>query len=244
MSPTIILVRHAQALHNVDNNIHDPPLSVLGRQQCVDLKANLTPRSPNDLDVGLILVSPMKRTIETALLAFGDLIERGVPIVAHAGWQENSAQPCDVGSPLPSLPPLFPQVDFSLVDPVYPDKTSPAGAFYAPYRQPVIDRGRAVLSELRDRPEKAVIVVSHSGFLRVGVTGRFFANADYRIFEFKEGVEVGEGGHDGWLREWGGMGEGGMGWSWDKTVVLGDELPDAPGEGEEKVVEGEQLGSK
>jgi hypothetical protein len=45
------------------------------------------PRIPNDLDVGLIIVSPMKRTIETALLAFGDLIDRGVPIVAHAGWQ-------------------------------------------------------------------------------------------------------------------------------------------------------------
>lgn len=45
------------------------------------------PRIPNDLDVGLIIVSPMKRTIETALLAFGDLIERGIPIVAHAGWQ-------------------------------------------------------------------------------------------------------------------------------------------------------------
>jgi hypothetical protein len=40
--------------------------------------------------VGLIIVSPMKRTIETALLAFGELVERGVPIVAHAGWQGTS----------------------------------------------------------------------------------------------------------------------------------------------------------
>lgn len=45
------------------------------------------PRIPRDLDVGLIVVSPMRRTIETALLAFGDLIARGIPVVAHAGWQ-------------------------------------------------------------------------------------------------------------------------------------------------------------
>ncbi|KAL2127869.1 hypothetical protein VTI74DRAFT_10031 [Chaetomium olivicolor] len=95
MSPTIILVRHAQALHNVDKDysLHDPELSELGRQQCAELKANLVPRIPKDLDVGLIIVSPMKRTIETALLAFGELIERGIPIVAHAGWQETPSNP-------------------------------------------------------------------------------------------------------------------------------------------------------
>ncbi len=39
------------------------------------------------LEVGLILVSPMRRTIETALRSLDFLLERGVPIQAHAGWQ-------------------------------------------------------------------------------------------------------------------------------------------------------------
>lgn len=44
-------------------------------------------RIPKELDVGLIVVSPMVRTLETAMLAFEGLIDKGVPIVAHAGWQ-------------------------------------------------------------------------------------------------------------------------------------------------------------
>ncbi|KAK4245443.1 histidine phosphatase superfamily [Corynascus novoguineensis] len=221
MPPTIILVRHAQALHNVDNNIHDPVLSTLGREQCAQLKEHLMPRIPQDLDVGLIIVSPMVRTIETALLAFGDLIDRGVPIVAHAGWQENSLQPCDIGTPLPTLAARFPQVDFSRVDPIYPDKTSPRAApLYGFSREAIVGRGRAVLRELRARPEKAVLVVSHSGFLRAGVTGCYYMNADYRVFEFEEG----EGSEE--LRQWEETREGGMGWSWDETVPLGDGLPD------------------
>ncbi|KAL2178365.1 histidine phosphatase superfamily [Thermothelomyces heterothallicus CBS 202.75] len=234
MPPTLILVRHAQALHNVDNNIHDPVLSTLGRQQCAQLKEHLASRIPRDLDVGLIIVSPMIRTIETALLAFGELIDRGIPIVAHAGWQENSLQPCDIGTPLPELAARFPQVDFSRVDPLYPDKTSAAAA--PPYgftRQAVVGRGRAVLRELRTRPEKAVLVVSHSGFLRVGVTGCYFMNADYRVFEFEdagEGEEEVEGGLR--LREREETRKGGMGWSWDERVPLGDGLPDADAPGD------------
>ncbi|KAK4119265.1 phosphoglycerate mutase-like protein [Parathielavia appendiculata] len=229
MPPTLILVRHAQALHNVDKDytLHDPELSELGRKQCAELKEQLIPRIPKNLDVGLIIVSPMKRTLETALLAFGELIDRGIPIVAHAGWQETSAKPCDVGSPLASLPPLFPQVDFSHVDPVFPDKTSPAGAFYRYSRQAVVHRGQTVLRELRDRPEKAVIVVSHSGFLKHAVTGHFYMNADYRIFDFVDGHGDGAlNGNDAVLRQWEETKKGGMGWSWEETVPLGDGLPD------------------
>ncbi|KAL2022237.1 hypothetical protein VTK56DRAFT_5847 [Thermocarpiscus australiensis] len=232
MPPTVILVRHAQALHNVhgDYSIHDPELSELGRQQCEELRKTLTPRIPHDLDVGLIIVSPMRRTIETALLAFPELIARGVPIIAHAGWQENTSKPCDIGTPLPLLQASFPQVDFSHVDPVFPDKLSPAGARYAPTRQAILARGREVLAELYSRPERAVIVVSHSGFLRAGVTGCWFMNADFRIFDFV----VEEGGGDGKredgpvvvLRQREETRKGGMGLSWEETVPLGDGLTD------------------
>jgi broad specificity phosphatase PhoE len=92
------------------------------------------------------------------------------------------------------------------------------------------------LRELAARPEKAVLVVSHAGFLRVGVTGRYFMNGDWRVFEFEgSGDEAGFGDGEGEgkegvrLREWEETETGGMGWSWDKVVPLGDGLPDADG---------------
>lgn len=42
---------------------------------------------------------------------------------------------------------------------------------------------------MRERPEKVIAVVSHSGFLRVGVSYRAYDNADFRIFDFAEGYE-------------------------------------------------------
>lgn len=82
-------------------------------------------------------------------------------------------------------------------------------------------RGRSVLAELKERTEKAIIVVSHSGFLRVGVSGRWFFNADYRVFDFvnedKDDLSLKE-------REW--TDKGGLGWSFEERVELGDGLPE------------------
>jgi broad specificity phosphatase PhoE len=100
----------------------------------------------------------------------------------------------------------------------------------------ILARGQSVLRELAAKPEKAVLVVSHAGFLRVGVTGRYFMNADWRVFEFEGsgsgsgGSGDGEEGEEGVrLKEWEETEKGGMGWSWDKVVPLGDGLPDADG---------------
>lgn len=136
--------------------------------------------------------------------------------------QENSDQPCDTGTPVAQLPP-FPHVSFTGVNPVWPDKTSAAGARYAHSRSAVVERGRLCLDALYQRPEKLVFVVSHSGFLRVGCVGWWFFNADYRIFGFENGL--GDDGrrvltHDETTPE------GGMGLSLTERVPLGDGLPD------------------
>ena len=44
-------------------------------------------RLPGKLEPELILVSPMKRTLQTAVLSLDWLLEKGVPAQAHAGWQ-------------------------------------------------------------------------------------------------------------------------------------------------------------
>jgi broad specificity phosphatase PhoE len=169
----------------------------------------------------------MRRTIQTAILSLDWLMDRGVPIQANALWQENSDKPCDTGSPVAELREEFPMVDFSTLDPVYPDKTSPKGALYAYNRHAIVNRAQKALAELKGRKEKAIVVVSHSGFMRQAMTGSWFYNADYRVFEFDgEGLE---------LRQWESTRKGGMGKSWEERVVVGEDLP----EGEKAEVPGE-----
>lgn len=161
----------------------------------------------------------MRRTVQTAVLCLDWLMDgRGVPVRASALWQETSDKPCDTGSPLRELEEEFPMVDFSGVDPVYPDKTSPEAALYAFSRGAIVERARRALAELKGREEKAVVVVSHSGFMRQGMTGCWFYNADYRVFEFKgEGLQ---------LRQWESTRKGGMGRSWEERVVVGEGIPE------------------
>lgn len=161
----------------------------------------------------------MRRTLQTALLGLDFLIDSGVPVQAHAGWQENSAKPCDTGTNISDLQKEFPTVDFSQVDPVYPDKTTDAGRKYAYNRRAIVERGQSVLRELREE-EGTVVVVSHSGFMRTAVTGRWFFNADYRVFEFEDAGDNVNG-----LRQWESTERGGMGRSRIERVAIGEEIP-------------------
>ena len=74
---------------------------------------------------------------------------------------------------------------------------------------------------LKGRPEKVIAVVSHGGFLRLGLSNRKYENADFRIFDYaepEEGVEDSEFK----LKEWklteekgGGLGKSSKGYfSW------------------------------
>ncbi|KAK3947600.1 histidine phosphatase superfamily [Pseudoneurospora amorphoporcata] len=221
MPPTLILVRHAEALHN------------LGQTQCRSLREHFFKTEvPDKYQISLIIVSPMRRTIETALLSFGNYAkENNIPIVAHAGWQENSDKPCDTGSTIEDLNKEFPEVDFSRVDEVWPDKSrkSEKAKKYWYTKDSILQRGEDVLKETEAKvwPEmedgKAVIAVSHSGFLRAGVTGWWFNNGDYRIFEIEE-REVKEGRPS--LKQITGA-KGGMGESFETPPGIGRDLPEA-----------------
>ncbi|KAF4837024.1 putative phosphatase [Colletotrichum tropicale] len=220
MAPTVVLIRHAQALHN-NYSIHDPELSSLGVEQCKELRQNLSQNFADETDA-IIIVSPMRRTIQTALLSLDWLIKNGVPIQADARWQENSAKPCDTGSSIAELSVEFPSVDFSSVDPVYPDKTSPAGAQYSYTKEAILGRARSSINSIYERKEKLVFVVSHAGFLRLGVTGHWFFNGDYRAFELYKGDEADSNPE---LRQLQSTVSGGLGKSWTDPVVIGSDLP-------------------
>ncbi|KAF4461844.1 phosphoglycerate mutase [Fusarium albosuccineum] len=249
MPPTIVLIRHAQALHNVEHkfsssikfqtysdssntpsqnyDLHDPPLTDLGVNQCSHLRKNLiatfsdSVTNPDDV---AIVVSPMRRTLQTAMLSLDWLVERGVKIEGNADWQENSDKPCDTGSAISSVAPDFPKVNLSTVDALWPDKTSPAAQRYAHTKRDILARGQRALKDLRSRPEKLMFVVSHSGFLRLGVTGYWFFNSDYRMFDFEAERGAEDDGVQVKQRET--TTSGGLGLSWTDPVALGLDLPD------------------
>jgi len=88
MPPTLLLIRHAQAQHNLTENydLPDPPLTPQGHQQCRELATHLSRnlgaelRQQSELrveDLGLVVVSPMRRTLETAMEGLGWLIGDG-----------------------------------------------------------------------------------------------------------------------------------------------------------------------
>lgn len=136
----------------------------------------------------------MRRTLQTAQQGLGWLMDRGVPVVLRPEWQENSDKPCDTGTGIAAMAEEWPQFDWATVDAEFPAKTG----LYAFSREGLEQRGIAARRWLRNRPEKVIAVVSHSGFLRVGVSYKKYENADFRVFDFAEGDdEIG-----GKLVEW------------------------------------------
>ncbi|QPC77151.1 hypothetical protein HYE68_007903 [Fusarium pseudograminearum] len=210
----------------IDYTLPDPPLTKEGEAQCAKLRENLIKTFTKDVenpgDIAII-VSPMRRTLQTAMLSMDWLVERGVKIEGNADWQENSDKPCDTGSQIPSVSKDFTKVNFSTVDAIWPDKKSSAGRRYAYTKQSILARGKRALEDLHKRPEKLIFVVSHSGFLRLGVVGYWFFNSDYRVFNFET-----ERNADGGLRvvQQERTLDGGLGLSWKDPVALGGDLPE------------------
>lgn len=237
MPPTLVLIRHAQAEHNVssDWSIRDAPLTELGKQQCLELQESLK-NSEVGNQVERIIVSAQRRTLQTATIGLDWLIKKGVPVIPSALWQENSDKPCDTGSPLDVISSEFPQYDFSSVDPSFPDKTTNLSSNpYAFTQRAIFARGQSALRELYSRPEKVIAVVSHSGFLRTAVANRMFFNADWRVFTFDK-EEEGRGGMLG-LRESEETEKKGGGMGRSEVGIFGVVEGDFPPEEEERVEE-------
>ena len=99
-------------------------------------------------------------------------------------------EPMMLGTDLETIAAEFSELDFSNVDPTYPDKS-----FDTPYafrRSANAARGQACLRRLYSRSEEVIAVVSHSGFLRTAIARKRFDYADYRIFTFRQDNNKGE----------------------------------------------------
>ncbi|KAI1130233.1 histidine phosphatase superfamily [Nemania abortiva] len=181
MAPVVILIRHAQALHNIDNDwsIFDPKLTDKGIEQCKPLADQLEASFPYSTEGCRIIVSPLSRTLQTVQHSLGWLLDQGVPVVARAEWQEDTANPCDVGAERSELEKAWPSYDFSQLDPVYPQKTG----LYGPSEETIRERAAVVRRWLSEQPDKCIIVVTHSGFLNRVVQGPRYRNVEYRAYK-------------------------------------------------------------
>lgn len=140
--------------------MHDPLLTEFGKEQCAQLATTF----PNLQNVDLIVSSPSKRTIYTALLAFRDVIDKkNLTIIGLPELQETSDLPCDIGSDRDEIRREFKTYRLDLSQ-VTDDWTSKKGR-WAPTPEATEDRCRVARKWLRDRPESNIVVLTHGGVL-------------------------------------------------------------------------------
>ena len=171
-------VRHGQAQHNVRNryNIHDPELTPLGRAQAANVSAP---------QVDMIVVSPLKRTIQTALLAFAAPLAAGhIRLVPHPDLQETEDKPCDTGSDVAVLREMFPSVDFTGL----PMDWNRKQGLYAAGAVAVRTRCARLRRWLGMQDAARIAVVGHGALFRVLLRAGRFANCEVRHYVLSGGV--------------------------------------------------------
>jgi broad specificity phosphatase PhoE/CRP-like cAMP-binding protein len=163
-------VRHAEALHNVCNDnlwTPDNPLTKHGQRQCKQAREIWGKKMFDDAE--LIVVSPMTRTLQTAMLINGG--------ASDARWLLNpmcaeslSGATCDEGTPkslqAESLPWIKSIAGFGELD----------EHWWLEKREEEPVRVAAFLDFLRKRPEERIVVVSHGHFSEEA-TGEYLQNA-------------------------------------------------------------------
>ncbi|KAI0482323.1 histidine phosphatase superfamily [Xylariaceae sp. FL0804] len=182
MAPIVVLIRHGEATHNIDDDwsIFDPVLTENGIKQCEVMAADLEPKFPFTRDECRIVVSPLTRTLQTAHHGLSWLIQRGVPVEVRAEWQETTDNPCDIGDTRSKIEKDWPKYDFSKLDPAWPSKTG----LYGPSEEDIQKRAAVARQWLSEQPEKCIVVVTHSGFLKRLVDGPKYRNMEYRTYGF------------------------------------------------------------
>ncbi|KKK12296.1 hypothetical protein ARAM_001380 [Aspergillus rambellii] len=198
MPPIIHCVRHAQGFHNLctaNHTIPDPLLTDLGNEQCRKLY-NTFPRHDQ---VDLVVASPLRRTMYTALQSFEPVFKANpdMKLILLPDIQETSDVPCDTGTDPALLQKEIDEkglpVDASLVHEGWNEGR------YAPTNHAIKERARDARRWLKARPEKEIIMVSHGGVLHYFTEdwedssqyqGTGWTNTEYRTYTFTEKIDL------------------------------------------------------
>ncbi|EFJ15198.1 hypothetical protein SELMODRAFT_118991 [Selaginella moellendorffii] len=171
----IHLVRHAEAFHNVDGdaslkqarardqNFFDPKLTPNGWEQIGRLR-KIVGESGIDRRVQLVVVSPLTRTLQTAVGVFGSGEIGSPPFVAQELCRERmSVRSSDKRRAISNYAPMFTTVDFSQIE---DDDDKMWNPDTPETMKELQERITLFLQWLWDRKETEIAVVSHSSFLR------------------------------------------------------------------------------
>lgn len=180
------IVRHAEGTHNPthDTTILDPHLTERGIAQSQELSQSF----PFKDSVGLVLTSPLWRTLQTAHIGFqqtlderyypkesGAGIKQGAELVLEPDVQAHSSRPCDTGSDISLLQSEYQDLPWDILemDPIFPKKEG----LYASDLEALKQRGWRIqrrleekFKELANTARPDIVVVTHGGFIRF-VTG-------------------------------------------------------------------------
>jgi broad specificity phosphatase PhoE len=171
----IHIVRHGESLHNIERGYphRDPPLTEAGQAATKTILISATP--------DLIIISPMTRTIQTAMNIFPFLQQPAPWPVEVEIWpdlREAHDAICNIGVSRAALATRFPSFDF---------KTCPEEWYYAlTTEEGATRRAEDVRQRLKRlaMTYKNIVLITHRGFIAFLVKGRRFNVCDVRSFRF------------------------------------------------------------
>ena len=165
MNKNLYLIRHGHSLHNeLFNKIGvaafrspvtiDSPLTNEGHLQSIEL--GNTWQKKNEIE--LILISPLTRTLETAMNIFGDT---KIPMISQEFLREYpiGEDTCNKRSSLSSLKHKYPKVEFNLdcdIDTLWTNERESIDEL-----EQRLDK---MIKYLQERKEKNIAIVGHSSF--------------------------------------------------------------------------------
>ena len=168
MNKTLYCIRHGEALHNelykikgsqvfYNKDYIDTVLTPKGETQSLDLGKYWL----NKNEIELVIVSPLKRTLQTAYNIFKDT---DIPIISLEFTREYpmGLHTCNKRSNLEELKILYPTIDFS-------NMLENKDVLWNNKREETIGELNLRIGELyyyiNNRPEKKIAFVNHSSFI-------------------------------------------------------------------------------
>ena len=171
----IHVIRHGQSLHNVERGYphRDAPLTEAGLEAAKEIRISVVP--------DLIVVSPMTRTIQTAVNAFPSILASGNSGPEMQIWpdlREAHDANCNKGLSRAEISTKFPQFSFAECPgewdyPVHSIEGATARA----------ERVRRRLKELSGAYSN-IVLITHRGFIAFLVMGERFELCETRAYRF------------------------------------------------------------
>jgi broad specificity phosphatase PhoE len=163
---TVCIIRHGEALHNIQREYYpfpDPPLTPVGLEQASAITVDFKP--------DLVVASPMRRTIQTALIAFGSC-----PLEIWPDLRETYDGIWNRGSPISVLQHEFPHLNFS--------ECKEEWTYEENSHERAEKRAERVRRRVREHPAQNIVLVTHRGFIGYLVERPKFRNCEIEVFNF------------------------------------------------------------